>query len=83
MMEQLNAGEHPLVSRIVCREHKKVFAEVTNAGRKQAEALAQRLLHAYDERFPHESGETRILLTQGPDTIYRWPPQQVKQVHLD
>ncbi|MHB2017220.1 MAG: hypothetical protein ACYCW6_09770 [Candidatus Xenobia bacterium] len=84
MQEQLNAGEPPLVSHIVCREHKKVFVEVTPAGRRQAEALAQRLVNAYEEKFGAEQkGETRIILTSGPDTVYRWPPQMIKNRHLD
>ena len=84
MQDQLNAEAQPLVSKITCREHRKISAEVTAAGRRQAEALAQRLLNAYDEKFGTPTfGETRILLTQGPDIIYRWPPQMVKNRHLD
>lgn len=87
MKQQLNGGRRPLVRTVAYREYKKLTAEVTEAGRAELESIARRLMETFNDRFRDDAafreGEPKVLLTLRGDTVYRYPPQTVKNIPLD
>jgi hypothetical protein len=87
MKQQLNGGLRPLVRSVVYRDYKKLQAELTEEGRREAESVARRLMDTFNDRFREvpdlQGGEPKVLLTIQGDVVYRYPPQTVKNVPLD